>query len=64
MQKYRKKKQQKCKKKFIHKTKNMQKYRKKKTTKMQKDSVYPTPTLKWHNVPNVPRNTIPEGCRK
>jgi hypothetical protein len=34
------------------------------TKKKQNDSVYHTPTLKWHNVPNVPRNTIPEGWRK
>jgi hypothetical protein len=28
------------------------------------DSVYLTPTLKWHNVPNVLGNTIPKGWRK
>jgi hypothetical protein len=53
---------------YTEKFKNLYKKKEKKCKKIEKknrkDSVCPTPTLKWHNVPNVPRNTIPEGCCK
>jgi hypothetical protein len=52
------------------KTKNKTKQNKTKTKtkysqrKAKVKSVYPTPKLKWHIVPNVSRNTIPEEGHK